>query len=108
MSSSRAGTHSTHRYEVAVVGHAIDLLTALGQGSLTTSEAARLTGVSRSTAYRLLVTLASRQYATHDADRREWLPGPALLALKADGEVLVLRELALPSMRRLHEEENET
>jgi DNA-binding IclR family transcriptional regulator len=96
------------RYSVAVVTHALDLLTALGHGPLTTSQAARIIGKSRSTAYRLLVTLSAKRYAAHDDERHEWLPGPALLALGAGGQVLVLRALALPGMRRLHEEENET
>ena len=96
------------RYSIAVVTSALRLLTALGRGGISNSDAARLLGTSRSSAYRLLVTLESERYAFHDEARREWLPGSALLTLGSAAQVLVLRALALPGMRRLHDEENET
>jgi DNA-binding IclR family transcriptional regulator len=97
------------RYEVAVVGRALDILTELAHGdSHTTASAARFTGTSHATAYRLLVTLESRGYVVHDRSTGSWLPGPALFAIAETSTRERLRAIALPHLTTLRDAEMET
>jgi DNA-binding IclR family transcriptional regulator len=109
--TTRTDGHARGRYEVAVVANALDLLVAIGQqpgSSLTTAEASRILGISRSTAYRLLVTMASRGFVEHDSSTRGWTLGMRLLALARLAKNEKLHQIALFSMRRLLEQEGET
>jgi IclR family acetate operon transcriptional repressor len=97
------------RYSIAVVGHALDLLAELArEGDISTSDAVDLLGVSRSTAYRLLVTLEERRFVERDRLTKQWSLGQAFLSISRDGLGTALRVAALPSMRRLLQEEEET
>jgi DNA-binding IclR family transcriptional regulator len=97
------------RYSIAVVGQALDLLAELARrGDVSTADAVDLLGVSRSTAYRLLVTLEGRRFVERDRLTKQWSLGPAFLSISRDGLGTALRVAALPSMRRLLQEEEET
>lgn len=66
------------RYPVESVDHALTLMEMVRDyGRVRISVAARLLGVSVSTAHRLMAMLVYRGYAVQDASRR-YVPGPAL------------------------------
>ncbi|MEO9246310.1 IclR family transcriptional regulator [Citricoccus nitrophenolicus] len=66
------------RYPVESVDHALALMEMVRDyGRVRLSVAARLLGVSGSTAHRLMAMLVYRGYAVQDASRR-YVPGPAL------------------------------
>jgi DNA-binding IclR family transcriptional regulator len=97
------------RYEIAVVAHALDLLARLAEaGEISTAEAARFLGISRSTAYRLLVTLQTRRFVEHDRVSRRWSLDTPFVNMMTRVTGTRLRSAALPSMRRLLAEEQET
>ncbi len=107
-----AGVKSTaqaERYEIAVVANALDLMTRLAEvGEISTADAARMLDLSRSTAYRLLVTLQTRGFVEHDRATRRWRPGTPFVRIMTRITGTRLRAAALPSMRRLLAEEKET
>jgi IclR family transcriptional regulator, acetate operon repressor len=97
------------RYEVAAVSNALDLLARIGEvGETSTAEAGRCLGISRSSAYRLLVTLQSRGFVEHDRISRRWSLGTPFARMLTRVTETRLRSAALPSMRRLLAEEKET
>jgi len=99
------------RYEVAVLAHALDLLFAIGEAPevrLSTTEVSKRLGISRSTAYRLLLTLESRGVVEHHAATRGWTLGWRLFALAQRSRAEKLREAAAEAMRRILEQERET
>jgi DNA-binding IclR family transcriptional regulator len=97
------------RYEIAVVAHALDLLARLAEtGEISTAEAARFLGISRSTAYRLLVTLQTRRFVEHDRVSRRWSLDTPFVSMITRVTGTRLRSAALPSMRGLLGEEQET
>ena len=101
--------HQGNRYEIAVVAHALDLVTRLAEvGEISAAEAARMLGLSRSTAYRLLVTLGTRGFVEHDRVTRRWRLGSPFVKIMTRITGTRLRGAALPSMRRLLAEEKET
>jgi IclR family acetate operon transcriptional repressor len=100
---------ATTRYEIAVVGRALDLLTELAQGEpLTTAAAAGVAGTSTATAYRLLLTLQSRGFVQHDREKRHWTLGNAFFAMTETSTRLRLHSVALPYLTRLRDEVAET
>lgn len=111
-SSSDAG----NRYEIAVVADSLRLLRYIfGHGAVATGTAAEFLGVSRSTAYRILMTLSQYGFVDRNTSPRLWTPGlqvGGMLSrlvderLRAVGERL--RSVASPSMRRLLAEIDET
>ncbi|TCO54202.1 IclR family transcriptional regulator [Actinocrispum wychmicini] len=96
-------------YAVESVDHALRLATLLQQeGPLGVSEAAEHLRVSRSTAHRLLAMLVYRDFAEQDADRR-YRAGPVLSPADATtAPVSALRRAALPHMRALVADLQET
>jgi DNA-binding IclR family transcriptional regulator len=97
------------RYDIAVVSNALDLLTHIGaHGEVTTAAAAKILGLSRSTAYRILVTLQSRGFVSHDRSSRMWRAGRQLMATVTRVPEGELRSAAAPWMRRLLADEQET
>lgn len=97
------------RYEIAVVANALDLMTRLAEiDEISAAEAAQLLGLSRSAAYRLLVTLQSRGFVEHDRLTRRWRLGTSFVTIMGRITGTRLRTAALPSMRRLLAEEKET
>ena len=96
-------------YPIASVDHALHLAIVLQQeGPLRVSDAAERLGVSPSTAHRLLAMLVYRGFAEQRPDRRYEAgdvlrPSPAVRA-----PVALLRQAALPHMRKLVERMRES
>jgi len=99
------------RYHIRAVDRALDLLTAFStlEPELTLSELASRLGLSKSTTYRLLVTLESRGYVERNDQTAGYSLGVACLDL---GNVFLsqvdLRARALPFMEDLRKECKET
>jgi IclR family acetate operon transcriptional repressor len=109
MARTNSTSRPSERYEIAVVGNALDLLTRLAEvGEISAAEAAQLLQLSRSTAYRLLVTLQTRGFVEHDRATRRWRLGTRFVTIMSRITGARLRTAALPSMRRLLAEEQET
>src|SRR5262249_34954975 len=99
------------RYEIAVLANGLDLVAAIaakGGDGLSTAEATRIIGISRTSVYRLLVTLESRSFVERNADEQTWTLGARLFALASRASADKLRQVALAPMRRLLDEESET
>ncbi|WP_448627811.1 IclR family transcriptional regulator [Geodermatophilus sp. URMC 64] len=76
--------------------------------AVSVSEAAAHLGVARSTAHRLLATLRHREFAVQSGDRR-YRAGPALRrGVQRTRTTPALVELAVPVLRRLRDEIDET
>ncbi|MEM7128424.1 MAG: IclR family transcriptional regulator [Chloroflexota bacterium] len=104
MSEGNAGNHSQ------TVIKALDVLNSLaGAGRpLSASEVAKLCSITRPTAYRLLSTLASRNYVRSDSDYNYTL-GAGLLALgSAALDSLDLRSLAQSHLEKLSQKTTES
>jgi IclR family transcriptional regulator, acetate operon repressor len=100
---------ATNRYEIAVVGRALDLLAELAQGqAITTAGAASVTGTSTATAYRLLLTLQSRGFVQRDREKRNWTLGSAFFAMTDTSTRFRLHAVALPYLTRLRDAVAET
>jgi IclR family acetate operon transcriptional repressor len=93
-----------------VLGKTLDVLEALADARrLSLGELSRRTHVNRTSAYRILATLATRGYIAKDADQRVYLPGPSLLAISAaflSGRGLI--HIARPAMEALSADMGET
>jgi DNA-binding IclR family transcriptional regulator len=74
-----------------------------------TSEVARAAGLPVPTAHRILSALTGRQYLARDERTRRFRLGPAALALGDRARAMLdLRQAALPVLRRLASETDET
>ena len=101
MAQDRAPKNRPH-YALASVDHALRLAVMLQvEGPLSVSEAAERLGVARSTAHRLLSTLAYRDFARQGEDRR-YHAGP-VISLTADSQsrTALLRTVAMPHLHAL-------
>ncbi|MFI7481465.1 IclR family transcriptional regulator [Kocuria sp. M1R5S2] len=90
-------------YAVESVSNALRLLLMLrDRDSLRVTDAAAELGVARSTAHRLLMTLAHEGFVQQERNSRAYRPGPALLefALSSAG-IPQLRQVAHPLMETL-------
>ncbi|MEV4603015.1 IclR family transcriptional regulator [Amycolatopsis sp. NPDC049253] len=95
-------------YRIEAVDRALTLLTLLSQhGHVTVTEASRELGVAPSTAHRLLSTLCDRGFAVR-GDKRQYRPGPELLALATPGWAPPLADRVRPYLERLHADVGET
>lgn len=81
------------------------LETVAQQGSVSAANVARLCGINRTVAHRLLVTLAQRAYVRREGNG--YRIGPAILRLAHSADT-DLREIALPVMKKLAAETGET
>lgn len=97
------------QYAVASVDHALRLAVLLQQeGPLRVAEVAERLGVARSTAHRLLAMLVYRAFAVQLPDKRYGV-GPAMgAASQVTVDVGLLRTIALPHLRELVEQVDET
>jgi DNA-binding IclR family transcriptional regulator len=74
-----------------------------------TSEVARAAGLPVPTAHRILAALAGREYLARDERTRRFRLGPAALALGDRARAMLdLRQAALPVLRRLARQTDET
>lgn len=107
---ARDAGRPTAPYNLGSVDNALRLIVVLGErGELRVYEAAEILGVARSTAHRLLTTLAHRGFAVQQADGRAYRPGSALAdaGLRALSR-LDLRQVARPYLNALAEQTGET
>jgi IclR family transcriptional regulator, acetate operon repressor len=97
------------RYEIAVVADALRLISEIAHhGDTTTSAAATLLGLSRSTAYRILVTLENQGFVDRASSSGGWVAGPQLgRTIPHIGDDR-LKAVAAPSLRLLLAEQQET
>lgn len=104
------GAESGARTSVQAVDRAVAILRCFDarRPDLGISEIARMTGLSTSTTHRLLVAMQSNRLVRQTTDRRYGL-GPLLVQLARSGAVpATLRDAALPLMRALRDEIDET
>src|SRR5262249_15069209 len=98
-----------NRYEIAVVADSLRLLRHVAStGPISTRDAAELIDVSRSTAYRILMTLAAQGFVNKSDHSGLWVPGYQARVVVEDLIDQSLRSIAAPSMARLLAEMNET
>ena len=96
------------RDEVAVLHKALDLLEALVESPLTAAEISRKIGVAKPTVYRIVRTLQSRGFVSHEVDGSRFMLGTAVYALWSVHGSADLLSLARPSMVHLGAEFGET
>jgi DNA-binding IclR family transcriptional regulator len=104
----RLGRTTPGKYSIEAVEKALDVLEAFsGSEELSLSETCRRVGMSKSRTFRLLRTLLERGYLERGSDDARYRLGAKLFE-RVSGVGRDLRQLALPYMRRLHEQFNET
>jgi DNA-binding IclR family transcriptional regulator len=98
------------RYNIRVVDRAIGLLSLLSDGQpKNLAELSAPLGISSSSTYRLLATLASHGYIEHDRAAGGYRLGLACLELsRAYLESSDVRQVALPELERLRDATSET
>lgn len=96
------------KYIVEAVARALDVLEAFRNGEeLTLVEISQRVGLNKSRAFRLLYTLAERDYVERTADGSRYVLGLKLFERAAHVR-RGLKRIAQPIMQRLHEQFNET
>ncbi len=76
----------TRTEQLGSVDNALRLLCLFrGRPAIGVAEASSALGIGRSTAHRLLTTLAARGFVTQDAQDRTYRPGPMLLDVALSG-----------------------
>lgn len=105
-----AAQSDSSRYVIPVVRSTFQVIHELAQtGALTLNEAARRTGIPKSTAFRILATLIHLGVAVRDPEQKTYRLGRRLSALaKDDGATEALRRIALPHMLKLRSAFGET
>ena len=96
---------------VQVIRRALTVLEVLSgaSGPVSLSDISRQTDLHKSTALRILRTLADDNYTVYERDSRRWRLGPGILRLQAGARAgNDLRNVALPVMRRLRDDIGET
>jgi len=105
------GRTATDPSSVQVIRRALKLLEALSAAGspVSLSDISRRAELHKSTALRILRTLADSGYTVFERDSRRWRLGPGILRLQAGARAgNDLRSVALPVMRRLCEDIGET
>ena len=97
-------------YAIESVSNALRLLLLFRhQDVLRVTDAGKELGVARSTAHRLLMTLAHEGFVQQERNSRAYRPGPALLEFTfSSGGIKELRQVARPVMEDLSAALNET
>ena len=109
--SPERGRTAADSSSVQVIRRALTLLEVLSTsvGPVSLSDISRHAGLHKSTALRILRTLADSGYTVYERDSRRWRLGPGILRLQAGARQRNdLRSVALPVMRRLCEDIGET
>ncbi|MGH9668292.1 MAG: IclR family transcriptional regulator [Bryobacteraceae bacterium] len=98
------------RYVIPVVRNTFQIISELAQnGALTLNDAARRTGIPKSTAFRILATLLHLGIAVRDSEQKTYRLGRMLGELARDGGTMeTLRRIALPHMLKLRTAFGET
>jgi IclR family acetate operon transcriptional repressor len=98
-----------NRYEIAVVADSLRLLRHISKtGAISTRDAAVFLEVSRSTAYRILLTLAEQDFVNKSDTEGLWGPGYQARNVVEGLIDHSLQAIATPAMERLLAEMNET
>lgn len=97
-------------YAIESVSNALRLLSLVRQQDvLRVTDASKEIGVARSTAHRLLMTLAHEGFVQQERNSRAYRPGPALLEFTfSSGGIQELRQAARPLMEELSAALDET
>ena len=106
----KAGESAAGRSAVQSIDRAVAILRCFDSRhpTLGITEIAHLTGLSTSTAHRILMAMAANRLVRQTADRRYGL-GPLLVQLAHNGVMATtLRDVALPFMTSLRDEVDET
>lgn len=98
------------RYVIPVVRNTFQIISELAQTeALTLNEAARRTGIPKSTAFRILATLLHLGVAVRDAEHKTYRLGRMLGELTRENATTeTLRRIALPHMLKLRKTFGET
>lgn len=72
------------------------------------TEVMEMLGVSRATAFRILVTLEGRGYAVHNAEAHAWHLGPSVGSLASSLDTGSIVTVAAPALTELHRLTSET
>jgi IclR family acetate operon transcriptional repressor len=101
---------SATRYVIPVVRNTFQIINELAQNaSLTLNEAARRTGIPKSTAFRILATLLHLGVAVRDPEQKTYRLGRMLGEMTRERETMEsLRRIALPHMLKLRNAFGET
>lgn len=99
----------TKQRGIEALSRGFDVMETLAaHGELPLSELARLSGVPRATAFRVLNTLAARGYVDHQPEKHVYRLGPGSLILAAQSQVSSVVRMAEPAMRALQGATGET
>jgi DNA-binding IclR family transcriptional regulator len=105
----RANKTQTSNYSVPVVRSTFRLLESLSQAEhLGLREATTVTGIPKSTVFRILSTLVDLGYVTRDADRNYRISSNLSKLVSEEAKTEELRRLALPLMLELRDKYGET
>ena len=106
----RVQVQSDDRYTIRVVDRALDILTLLADGEpRLLAQVSGAAGLHTSTAFRVLATLAGRNFVERDAQTGHYTLGIASLELaRAYQDASYLRRVALPTLQRLRDDTGET
>lgn len=106
----RVQVQSDDRYTIRVVDRAIDILRLLSDGEpRLLAQVSGGVGLHTSTAFRVLATLAGRNFVERDERTGQYTLGIASLELaRAYQDASYLRRLALPELQRLRDDTGET
>ena len=98
------------RYVIPVVRSTFQIITELANaGAMTLNEAARRTGIPKSTAFRVFATLIHLGVVVRDEEQKTYRLGRMLSELTRDtGSIETLRRIALPHMLKLRDGFGET
>ncbi len=104
-----AATHEGGQYLIPVVQSAFSVLEAISKaGWVSLKEVTSRTGVSKSTAFRILTTLCHLGYLVRD-DRKRYAASPRMASLMSDNALAEgLKHVSLPHMIRLRDRHGET
>lgn len=107
--SSPRPRESGRQYLIPVVCSTFDVLEEVSRvGRLSLNEAVRVTGVPKSTAFRILSTLCQLGYLVRD-DQKRYCPSPKLGNLAREGALAEgLKQVSLPHMLQLRDRYGET
>ncbi|MEZ2392203.1 IclR family transcriptional regulator [bacterium RCC_150] len=94
---------------VSRIGHVLRAVSGAMPRGLGTTEVARVTGLARPTAHRLLASLAAEGFLDHDSNVGRWYLGPELYLMgSVASERYDITELAREHVRALAEETGES
>jgi DNA-binding IclR family transcriptional regulator len=101
----------TNSYSIEVIGRAVQLLSAftLDRPKLSLAQMVQMTGLSKTTTFRVMTSLVEGGLCTHDAETLKYSLGVKLIQLaEICRRQFTIRELAVPVMEELRDMVGET